>query len=100
MAEYIGREEFLKRIKAYDTEDKKDKALYNFALNTIIGTPNANVVEREKIDKAIEVITRLRDSTERMITEDVSVANECYEQYVNCYDECLRIIKQNIGESE
>lgn len=44
MAEYIGREEFLKRIKPYDTEDKKDKALYNFALNQMMGTPNANVI--------------------------------------------------------
>jgi len=58
----------------------------------------ADVVEREKIDKAIEEITKLRDSCNRMITKEVSVANECYEQYANCYDECLRIIKQNIGE--
>ena len=41
------------------------------------------VVEREKIDKAIEEITKLRDSCNRMITEEVSVANECYEQYAN-----------------
>ena len=58
----------------------------------------ADVVEREKIDNAIEEITKLRDSCNRMITKEVSVANECYEQYANCYDECLRIIKQNIGE--
>jgi hypothetical protein len=94
------RKEFLKRIIPYDTEDKTDKALYNFALITMMGTPNANVVEREKIDKAIEVITKLRDSCINMITEENSVANECYEQYANCYDECLKIIKQNIGESE
>jgi len=65
-------------------------------INAISST--ADVVEREKIDKAIEEITKLRDSCNRMITEEASVANECYEQYANCYDECLRIIKQNIGE--
>lgn len=94
MAEYIGREEFLKRIKPYDTEDKTDKALYNFALNTMIGTPTADVVEREKIDKTIEVITRLRDSCINMITEEVSLVNECYEQYANCYDECLKLLNE------
>ena len=55
MPEYISREEFLKRIKPYDTSDNTDKALYNFALNTMIGIPNADVIEREKINKAIEV---------------------------------------------
>ena len=65
-------------------------------INAISST--ADVVEREKIDKAIEEITKLRDSCNRTITEEASVANECYEQYANCYDECLRIIKQNIGE--
>lgn len=44
MAEYIGREDFLKRIKPYDTSDKTDKALYNFALNEMMKTPNANVI--------------------------------------------------------
>lgn len=80
------RKDALKLIKAL--EDR----------NIVREQPTANVVEREKIDKAIEEITRLRDSTERMITEEVSVQNECYEQYVNCFDECLRIVKQNIGE--
>jgi len=53
-----------------------------------------DVVERSKIDKAIEEITKLRDSTSRMITDEVDFVNECYEQYVNCFDECLRIIKR------
>lgn len=71
MAEYIGREEFLKRIKPYDTEDKTDKALYNFALNTMIGTPTADVVEQEKIDKAIDEAYKIRN--------EVLYANGCYE---------------------
>jgi len=44
MKEFIDREEFLKRIKPYDTSDKKDKALYNFALSEMMGTPNANAI--------------------------------------------------------
>lgn len=44
MKEYIDRNEFLKRIKPYDTSDKTDKALYNFALNKMIGTPTADVI--------------------------------------------------------
>ncbi len=63
MSEYIGRKEFLKRIKPYDTEDKTDKALYNFALNTMIGTPTADVIEREKIDNAIKEIEELFDES-------------------------------------
>jgi hypothetical protein len=54
MSEYISREEFLKRIKPYDTSDNMDKSLYNFALHKMVETPNANVVEREKLDKAIK----------------------------------------------
>ena len=36
----VSREEFERRIKPYDTEDKTDKALYNFAHNTLIGCPS------------------------------------------------------------
>jgi len=53
---------------------------------------------RSKIDKAIEEITKLRNSCNRMVTEEATLVNECYKQYANCYDECLKIIKQNIGE--
>ena len=55
MPEYISREEFLKRIKPYDTSDNMDKALYNFALHKMVETATADVIEREKINKAIEV---------------------------------------------
>lgn len=98
MARYIDKEETLNFFKGIEALHHNDELRINIlnGINAISST--TDVVEREKIDKAIEVITRLRDSTERMITEDVSVANECYEQYVNCYDECLRIIKQNIGD--
>lgn len=81
MAEYIGREEFLKRIKPYDTEDKTDKALYNFALNQMMGTPNADVIEQKKIDNAIDEVYKIRN--------EVLYANGCYEP-----DDVLDIIDQ------
>ena len=81
MTEYIGREEFLKRIKPYDTEDKTDKALYNFALNTMIGTPTADVVEQKKIDNAIDEVYKIRN--------EVLFANGCYEP-----DDVIDIIDQ------
>ena len=43
MARYVSEEEFIKRIKPYDTTDKMDKALYNFALNKITETPTKDV---------------------------------------------------------
>lgn len=101
MAEYIDREKVLdeldKSARHHANNSREESML--FRDRTIVREqPTADVVEREKIDKAIEVITRIRDSTERMITEEVSVTNACLEQYVNCYDESLRIIKQNIGD--
>jgi len=36
MSDLISRKEFLKRIEPYNTEDKMDKALYNFAHNKMI----------------------------------------------------------------
>lgn len=43
MIEYINREEFLKRIKPYNTSDNMDKALYYFALRKMVETPTADV---------------------------------------------------------
>ena len=36
MSDLISRKEFLKRIEPYNTEDKMDKALYNFAYNRMM----------------------------------------------------------------
>ena len=43
MSRYIDADEYEKRIKPYDTEDKMDKALYNFAHNILICCPTADV---------------------------------------------------------
>lgn len=47
MGRLIDADEYEKRIKPYDTEDVMDKALYNFAHETLMMTSTAQP-EREK----------------------------------------------------
>lgn len=61
MKEYIDREEFLKRFNAlYNVLDNLDKAFCSSQLIELVDIPTADVVEREKINKAIEEIQTLR----------------------------------------
>lgn len=92
MAEYIEREEFLKRIKPYDTEDKTDKALYNFALNQMMGTPNADVVEREKINKAIKEMEIEYNNLEYTENHNKGASYGIRKS--------MEILKRNIGEND
>lgn len=45
MPRYIDADEFEKRIKPYDTDDRIEKAVYIFAHNMMMSTPTADVVE-------------------------------------------------------
>ena len=49
MSDLIIRSELLKRLEEWNTSDKTDKALYNFALHRIIEQPTAY-----DIDKVVE----------------------------------------------
>ena len=61
MKEYIDREEFLKRLNVlYNVLDNLEKMLYSPQLIELVDIPTADVVEREKIEKAIEEIQKLR----------------------------------------
>ena len=61
MKEYIDREEFLKRLNVlYNVLDNLEKMLYSSPLSELVDIPTADVIEREKIDKAIEEIQKLR----------------------------------------
>ena len=61
MKEYIDREEFLKRLNIlYNGLDNLEKMLYSSPLVELVDIPKADVIEREKIDKAIEEIQKLR----------------------------------------
>ena len=46
MSDLISRSELLKRLEEWNTSDKTDKALYNFALNRIIEQPTAYSVDK------------------------------------------------------
>ena len=54
MSDLISRSELLKRLEEWNTSDKTDKALYNFALNRIIEQPTAYSVD--KVVKELEEI--------------------------------------------
>ena len=61
MAEYIDREEFLKRLNVlYNVLDNLEKMLYSSQLIELVDIPTADVIEREKINKAIAEIQKLR----------------------------------------
>ena len=61
MKEYIDREEFLKRLNIlYNALDNLEKMLYSSQLSELADIPTADVVEREKIEQAIEEIQKLR----------------------------------------
>ena len=61
MKEYIDREEFLKRLNVlYNMLDNLEKMVYSSPLSELVDIPTADVVEREKINKAIEEIQKLR----------------------------------------
>ena len=61
MSEYIDREEFLKRLNVlYNGLDNLEKLLYSSPLIELVDIPKADVIEREKINKAIEEIQKLR----------------------------------------
>ena len=61
MKEYIDREEFLKRLNIlYNGLDNLEKLLYSSPLIELVDIPTADVIEREKINKAIEEIQKLR----------------------------------------
>ena len=61
MKEYIDREEFLKRLNIlYNMLDNLEKMIYSSPLSELVDIPTADVVEREKIEKAIEEIQKLR----------------------------------------
>ena len=61
MKEYIDREELIKRFNVlYNMLDNLEKMIYSSPLSELVDIPKADVIEREKIEKAIEEIQKLR----------------------------------------
>ena len=93
MVEYIDRNEFLKRFNVLlELLDNLERMLYSDALVKLIDIPVADVIEREKVEKAIEEITRYarfhRDKTH----------NDTEQGKYLAYEKCIEILKRNIGE--
>ena len=84
MKEYIDREKFLKRFNVlYNVLDNLERMLYSDALVELIDIPVADVIEREKIDKAIEKMGRLASQPISLDQKDA-------------IDMCIKILKRNI----
>jgi hypothetical protein len=89
MAEYIDREELVRElecgIRAGNYEDGYEKYMHindmDDCLDTVKYFDKADVVEREKIDKAIAEMTKLLDST-----NNIDLENRTYE--------CIEILKK------
>ena len=89
MAEYIERQKVITKISRW-LLDRETKGNYAVLRNMLDDIPTADVVERSKIDKAIEEIDFLRQHRTKYITEDNRI----------CIDsgEVLQILKRNIEE--
>jgi hypothetical protein len=93
MAEYIDREELVRElecgIRAGNYEDGYEKYMHINDMDDCVDTvkyfDKVDVVEREKIDKAIEEMTKLLAST-----NNIALENRTYD--------CIEILKRNIGD--
>ena len=85
MKEYIDREEFLKRLNIlYNGLDNLEKLLYSSPLIELVDIPKADVIEREKINKAINEMGKLASQSISLDQKDA-------------IDMCIKILKRNIA---
>ena len=96
MSDLISRSELLKRLEEWNTSDKTDKALYNFALHRIIEQPTAYdvgkvVVELEETMQDLSVIEIFSH-----IDFDSTIQSGL-DNFLKAYNsELLRIVKQGV----
>lgn len=89
MKEYVDRNEFLKRFNVlYNVLDNLERMLYSDALVELIDIPVADVIEREKIEKAIEEIV------EKSFISDVY--NDRTDDEIIKVDDVVEILKRNM----
>lgn len=88
MKEYVDRNEFLKRFNVlYNVLDNLERMLYSDALVKLIDMPVADVIEREKIDKAIEEMSKID-------------LNEYADNTYQLVNKCIEILKRNVEENK
>ena len=76
MSDLISRSELLKRLEEWNTSDKTDKALYNFALHIIIEQPTAYSVEKvvEELEEKARTVNVIGYGTiYEAINKDVAI---------------------------
>lgn len=91
---------YINALKQCAKEHKNDNIPFANIRTTDLCNDTADLLEKLEtgINNAIEEITKLRNSCNRMVSEEDTLVNECYKQYTNCFDECLKIIEQSIRE--
>lgn len=95
MAEYINRNGLIKFLDNIQQPKMPITKGFKYitiddAIRVVSERPIADVVEREKIDKAIKEMDKLASHKIKPISFDQSVA----------IDMCIEILKRNIGESK
>ena len=93
MSDLINRSELLKRLEEWNTSDKTDKALYNFALHRIIEQPTAYSVE-----KVVDELEEIKGSAcGGKSCSECEYASDCLEGEQSekvVIDKAIEIVKQ------
>ena len=93
MSEYIDKEEFLKRFNVlYNMLDNLEKMLYSSPLSNLVDIPTADVVEREKIAKAIGEII------DKSFVSDIY--NDRTDDEIVKLDDVIEILKRNVEDEK
>ena len=93
MSEYIDKEEFLKRFNVlYNMLDNLEKMIYSSALSNLVDIPTADVVEREKIAKAIGEII------DKSFVSDIY--NDRTDDEIVKLDDVIEILRRNVRDEE
>ena len=93
MSEYIDKEEFLKRFNVlYNMLDNLEKMIYSSALSNLVDIPTADVVEREKIAKAIGEII------DKSFVSDIY--NDRTDDEIVKLDDVIEILKRNVEDEK
>jgi len=97
MAEYIDRTQLT--LTPIDITDlPEDKALLVYEKEGVEGLPTADVIEREKINKAIEEIENEIKFWDEEPTYPKPYTIEIRKRKADSYRHALEILKGNIGE--
>ena len=97
MAEYIDREQALMQLTGSFPEDMSLEKYISLVITRLNKLPTADVIERSKINKAIEEIRELPFvSSKTKVVDGVKVKGEWVETIYR--DDVLKILERCLGE--